>query len=160
MNHADVFRRCAFPHPQGGHAISMVERQLISLRDRNGQLEKQLLELIGWRPAQRWFDRKLHRLTLALLRAPDAALTLAVVQESLRSDFAIPFCAAALVGRAAGEHGLEEMLALQRRFCATISGAWIVHMWDQTPLMSRAPGSVPAAAKPGRLPMCHCLMVA
>ena len=104
MNHADVFSAMRVPHPQGGHAISMVERQLISLRDRNGQLEKQLLELIGYGQHNDGLIEKLHRLTLALLRAPDAALTLAVVQESLRSDFAIPFCAVRWWGAPLGEH--------------------------------------------------------
>lgn len=93
MDHADVFSAMQIPHPQGGHAISMVERQLISLRDRNAQLEKQLAELIGYGQHNDGLIEKLHRLTLALLRAPDAAVTLDVVNESMRSDFAIPFSA-------------------------------------------------------------------
>jgi len=93
MDHADVFSSMRVPHPQGGHAISMVERQLISLRDRNAQLEKQLVELIGYGQHNDTLIEKLHRLTLALLRSPDAATTLAVVHESLRSDFAIPYSA-------------------------------------------------------------------
>lgn len=122
MNHADVFSAMRVPHPQGGHAISMVERQLISLRDRNGQLEKQLLELIGYGQHNDGLIEKLHRLTLALLRAPDAALTLAVVQESLRSDFAIPFCAVRWWGAPLGEHGLEEMRACSDDFRNYIGG--------------------------------------
>ena len=90
MDHADVFSAMRIPHPQGGHAISMVERQLISLRERNTQLEKQLSELIGYGQHNDGLIEKLHRLTLALLRAPDAEVTLDVVVESMRSDFAIP----------------------------------------------------------------------
>lgn len=89
MDHADVFSAMRIPHPQGGHAISMVERQLISLRERNAQLEKQLAELIGYGQHNDGLIEKLHRLTLALLRAPNAEITLAVVSESIASDFAI-----------------------------------------------------------------------
>ena len=91
MDHADVFSAMRIPHPQGGHAISMVERQLISLRERNAQLEKQLADLISYGQHNDGLIEKLHRLTLALLRAPNAEITLAVVLESIRSDFAIPF---------------------------------------------------------------------
>ena len=42
MAHSDVFSAMRVPHPEGNHAISMVERQLISLRERNAKLEKQL----------------------------------------------------------------------------------------------------------------------
>lgn len=90
MDHADVFSAMRIAHPQGGHAISMVERQLISLRERNTQLEKQLSELIGYGQHNDGLIEKLHRLTLALLRASNAEVTLDVVVESMRSDFAIP----------------------------------------------------------------------
>ena len=69
MDHADVFSAMRVPHPQVG-TPSMVERQLISLRDRNSQLEQ--LELIGYGQHNDGLIEKLHRLTLALLRAPDA----------------------------------------------------------------------------------------
>ena len=48
LQHEDVFAALRLPHPQGGHAISMVERQLITLRDRTSRLEQQLAELIGY----------------------------------------------------------------------------------------------------------------
>jgi uncharacterized protein len=91
MDHADVFSAMRIPHPEGGHAISMVERQLITLRERNSRLEKQLAELIGYGQHNDGLIEKLHRLTLALLRAPNAEVTFDVVNESMRSDFAIPF---------------------------------------------------------------------
>lgn len=111
MDYGEVFSSMRIPHPQGGHAISMVERQLISLRERNAQLERQLLELIGFGQHNDGLIEKLHRLTLALFRAPDAALTLAVVEESLRSDFAVPFSAVRWWGGTLGDHRLEATLA-------------------------------------------------
>jgi uncharacterized protein YigA (DUF484 family) len=108
MDHSDVFSAMQVPHPQGGHAISMVERQLISLRERNTKLEQQLTELIGYGQHNDSLIEKLHRLTLALLRAGDAEMTLAVVHESLRSDFAIPFSAARWWGDPISVHAMEE----------------------------------------------------
>lgn len=108
MAHSDVFSAMQIPHPQGGHAISMVERQLISLRERNSKLEKQLSELIGYGQHNDSLIEKLHRLTLALLRAGDAEMTLAVVHESLRADFAIPLSATRWWGEPISTHPLAE----------------------------------------------------
>jgi uncharacterized protein len=93
LENADVFAGMRVPHPEGGHAISMVERQLISLRERTAQLENRIEELIGYGQKNDVLADKMHRLTLALLRALDLATTVAVVQESMQSDFEIPHTA-------------------------------------------------------------------
>ena len=122
MDHADVFSAMRIPHPQGGHAISMVERQLISLRERNTQLEKQLSELIGYGQHNDGLIEKLHRLTLALLRAPNARVTLDVVNESMRSDFAIPFSAVRWWGGQIAESDLEVSTVCSPEFRSYIGG--------------------------------------
>ncbi len=122
MDHADVFSAMRIPHPQGGHAISMVERQLISLRERNTQLEKQLSELIGYGQHNDGLIEKLHRLTLALLRAPNACVTLDVVNESMRSDFAIPFSAVRWWGGQIAESDVEASTVCSPEFRSYISG--------------------------------------
>lgn len=93
VEHNEIFANMRTPHPEGGHAISMVERQLIALRERNVQLEKRISELIGYGQHNDVLADKLHRLTLALIRADDLETTNAVVRESLMSDFRIPFIA-------------------------------------------------------------------
>lgn len=122
MDHADVFSAMRIPHPLGGHAISMVERQLITLRERNTQLEKQLLELIGYGQHNDGLIEKLHRLTLALLRAPDAEVTLDVISESMRSDFAIPFSAVRWWGSSVGDTALEATRASSDELRSYIAG--------------------------------------
>ena len=37
--HADLMSRVVIPHPHSGRAISITERQMLSLRDKNKQLE-------------------------------------------------------------------------------------------------------------------------
>ena len=122
MAHSDVFSAMQIPHPQGGHAISMVERQLISLRERNAKLELQLSELIGYGQHNDSLIEKLHRLTLALLRAGDAEMTLAVVHESLRSDFAIPFSATRWWGEPISTHPLVEARACSSELKSYVGG--------------------------------------
>lgn len=90
---ADVFAALRVPHPEGGHAISMVERQLIALREKNAQLERRVTELIGYGQHNDALADKLHRLTLALLRADSPESTKAVVAESLASDYRVPYVA-------------------------------------------------------------------
>ncbi|MFN3628711.1 MAG: DUF484 family protein [Casimicrobiaceae bacterium] len=93
LEHPELIESLRVPHPEGQHAISIVERQLIALRERNARLERQLAELIGYGHHNDQLIDKMHRLSLALLRAGDAPVTLAVVHESLRSDYAIPYSA-------------------------------------------------------------------
>ena len=122
MAHSDVFSAMQVPHPQGGHAISMVERQLISLRERNAKLEQQLSELIGYGQHTDSLIEKLHRLTLALLRAGDAEMTLAVVHESLRSDFSIPLAATRWWGEPISTHPLVEASACSSELKSYVAG--------------------------------------
>jgi uncharacterized protein len=44
--HADFMATIFTPHPHGGRAISISERQILTLRDRGKQLEGKLRELI------------------------------------------------------------------------------------------------------------------
>ena len=37
--HAELISRMVIPHPHGGRTISITERQMLSLRDKNKQLE-------------------------------------------------------------------------------------------------------------------------
>jgi uncharacterized protein len=77
-------------HPHDGRAVSLVERQVVSLREKNAILESKLRELIVFGSHNDVLADKLHRLTLALLRAEDVDMTMGVLIESLKSDFAIP----------------------------------------------------------------------
>lgn len=78
------------PHPHGTHAISMSERQLLSMRDKVRMLENKLAELIQFGEENDGISEKLHALTLALLtaRAPDELV--AVLNAHLRDGFAVP----------------------------------------------------------------------
>ena len=89
-DYADVVAQIFVPHPHGGHAIPIAERQMLALRDKVYDLEQKLRELIRNGAENDLIAEKLHRSTLALFAAPDLETTLAVLSHSLREDFGVP----------------------------------------------------------------------
>jgi uncharacterized protein YigA (DUF484 family) len=89
-DYADVVAQIFVPHPHGGHAIPIAERQMLALRDKVYELEQKLRELIANGVENDRIGEKLHRSTLALFAAPDLETTLAVLAHSLKEDFAVP----------------------------------------------------------------------
>jgi uncharacterized protein YigA (DUF484 family) len=89
-DYADVLAQIFVPHPHGGHAIPIAERQMLALRDRAYELEQKLRELIRHGTENDEIGEKLHRSTLALFAAPDLETTLAVLSHSLKEDFGVP----------------------------------------------------------------------
>jgi uncharacterized protein YigA (DUF484 family) len=85
--HGAVLARIKLPHQRGSAAISLVERQVLVLRDKHTVLERKLQELIENGRANDAISDRVHRLTRRLLRARDAAGVLAALETSLREDF-------------------------------------------------------------------------
>jgi hypothetical protein len=85
--HPGVLARLRLPHQRGSAAVSLVERQVLVLREKHGTLEKKLLELIENGRANDAITDRMHRLTRRLLRARDFASTIAALETSLREDF-------------------------------------------------------------------------
>jgi uncharacterized protein YigA (DUF484 family) len=93
--HPDFFERHAtlvlglkLPHAVGGAAISLVERQVTMLRQRNGQLERQFKDLVAVAKQNDALVEKIHQLCLNLMRAPTLAARLERLETGLREDFA------------------------------------------------------------------------
>jgi len=86
--HAGVLTRLKLPHHQRGTAaISLVERQVLVLREKHAALEKKLHELIDNGRANEAIVDRVHRLTRRLLRATDVPGLLAALEASLLEDF-------------------------------------------------------------------------
>jgi len=110
-DYADVLAEIFVPHPHGGHAIPIAERQILTLRERNVDLEGRLREMIGNGHANDAIGEKLHRSTLALFASPDLETTLAVLDHSLKEDFAVPEVASRLWGRVPEQSYLPQLAA-------------------------------------------------
>ena len=111
---ADVIAEIFVPHPHGGHAIPIAERQIVALREKNSELEGKLRELMRFGADNDQISEKLHRSTLALIAAPDLETTLAVLYHSLGEDFGIPHVATRLWGKVPEQSYLPELAATSR----------------------------------------------
>jgi uncharacterized protein YigA (DUF484 family) len=111
QEYADLLAEIFVPHPHGGHAIPIAERQIIALREKNGELETRLRDLIRYGAENDAISEKLHRSTLALFAAADLETTLAVLYHSLKEDFGVPHVASRLWGRVPEQSYLPELAA-------------------------------------------------
>ena len=87
---AEFLATIMIPHPHGGRAIPISERQILTLRDKSKQLEDKLRELLTFGEQNDAIGEKLHRLTLALVGARDIDAVIAALHFNLREDFAVP----------------------------------------------------------------------
>jgi uncharacterized protein YigA (DUF484 family) len=108
---ADEVAEIYVPHPHGGHAIPIAERQILALREKNAELAGKLAELVRFGAENDATAERLHRSTLALFSAPDLESTLAVLTHSLREDFAVPHVAVRLWGKVPEQSYLPELAA-------------------------------------------------
>ena len=102
--YADMLAEIYIPHPHGGRAIPISERQILTLRDKGKQLEGKLREVIQFGEENDAIGEKVHRLALALLAASDLQTVIRAVYYNLREDFAVPH----VVLRAWTPHGTVE----------------------------------------------------
>ena len=91
--YADVLADIYIPHPHGGRAIPISERQILTLRERCKQIETRLREIVQFGEENDAIGEKVHRLTLALLTAADLPTLASVIGFNLREDFAVPHVA-------------------------------------------------------------------
>lgn len=84
--HSDLLGSLRLPHVAGG-AVSLVERQVSVLRQKDLKLERKLIELIEVARANDLLAEKIHRLALNLIAAKDLSATLNVIEKSLRTGF-------------------------------------------------------------------------
>jgi len=85
-NHAGLLNSLNLPHATGG-AVSLVERQISVLRQKDIKLERQLKELIDVARANDLLSAKIHELTKQLFAAHDLKTTIIALEEGMRSGF-------------------------------------------------------------------------
>jgi uncharacterized protein len=95
QTHPDFFERNAallaklrLPHLRDmGTTVSLVERQVEVLRERNQSLERKLKELVDVARANDTLADRIHRLSQRLIQAHTLLDTINAVETSLREDF-------------------------------------------------------------------------
>ena len=84
--HASLLRTLNLPHASGD-AVSLIERQVSILRQKDLKLERQLKELIQVARDNDVLVAKIHALALQLIVATDLGKTITAVEAALRSGF-------------------------------------------------------------------------
>jgi uncharacterized protein YigA (DUF484 family) len=84
--HSNLLGSLRLPHVSGA-AVSLVERQVSVLRQKDLKLERKLKELIEVARTNDTLGAKIHQLTLRLLAAKDISETLEAVEAALRTGF-------------------------------------------------------------------------
>ena len=92
-DYAELLAQIYIPHPHGGRAIPIAERQILTLREKSKMLEGKLAELIQFGEENDAIGEKMHRLCLALIPAGDVQAMLQALYYNLREDFAVPHAA-------------------------------------------------------------------
>ena len=84
--HGALLGSLRLPHVAGG-TVSLVERQVSVLRQKDLKLERKLKDLIEVARANDALAGKIHKLALQLLAAENFSETLEYVEDSLRAGF-------------------------------------------------------------------------
>ena len=106
--HADLVANMVVPHPHSGRTISITERQMLALRDKNKQLEGKMGELLQFGEENDAISEKMHRLAVAMIAAKSFQSLLHTLNFHLRDDFAVPHVAVRLWHRPEGSDELPE----------------------------------------------------
>ncbi len=85
--HDGLLSKLKLPHARGAAAVSLIERQVATLREKNLQLETRLRELIDVARGNDVLAAKIHRLACRLIRTRSAEHLLDTLETSLREDF-------------------------------------------------------------------------
>jgi|JRYE01.1.fsa_nt_gb uncharacterized protein YigA (DUF484 family) len=85
--HAPLLAKLKLPHGRGAATVSLVERQVAVLREKNDKLEARLRELIDVARDNDALSGKIHRLACRLLRTRTPATLIDALEASLREDF-------------------------------------------------------------------------
>jgi len=85
-HHSSLLNSLRVPHGSG-EAVSLVERQVSMLRQKEIKLDRRLKDLVEIARANDLLMAKIHELSLQLLAARGLAPTIAAIEEAMRSGF-------------------------------------------------------------------------
>lgn len=88
--HVALLTEINLPHLYDEKTISLTEYQVAALREKNATLESKLLELIQFGEENDALGERVHRFSLALVRADSLDSLLESIYYQLREEFSIP----------------------------------------------------------------------
>ena len=153
-DYAELLAQIYIPHPHGGRAIPIAERQILTLRDRSIKLEGKLAELIQFGEHNDAIGEKMHRLCLALISTDDLQGVLQALYYNLREDFAVPHQVVRVwhsgIGALAGpefapvsDELREYAASLKHPFCGPSANAEVVSWFGEAAAQLRSFACMP-----------------
>jgi uncharacterized protein YigA (DUF484 family) len=112
--HPGLLSRMRVPHDGGGGSISLVERQISVIREKNHKLEARLRELVEVARTNHDLSERVHALALRLIGARGRAAVIEALEGTLRQDFGAADSVVVLFDRAAGPGQQPETRFLRR----------------------------------------------
>jgi uncharacterized protein len=97
--HPELLESISVPHPYGGRAIPLAERQTVALREKLKVTEGRLGEMLQFGEENDAISEKVHRLSVALVGARDFPSLVSSLYFHLREDFAVPHVALRVWGK-------------------------------------------------------------
>jgi uncharacterized protein YigA (DUF484 family) len=91
--HLDLLTEINLPHPHGGRTVSLAERQLVALREKEKMLERKLHELLDYAKENDGLQLKVHQFNCTLFGAQDRDTLQSLVTRTLNEIFAVPHVA-------------------------------------------------------------------
>src|SRR5688500_17823419 len=154
--HPDLLESIHVPHPYGGRAIALSERQTVALREKAKLLEAKLAEMIKYAEENDAISEKVHRLSVALAGARDFPALSHSLYFHLREDFAVPHVALRVWGKAVdGPEGLgvseaqrHEAEAMPGPQCGPAAGSAFAPWFGEAAEHVRSVALVPLGAAP------------
>ena len=151
--HADLVSKIVIPHPHGGRTISITERQMLTLRDKNRGLESKMGELMQYGQDNDAISEKMHRLGISMIAAGTFQSVLHTLNFHLRDDFAIPHFAMRLWDRPKNAEELPEFAevseelqvfaeTLGRPYCGSTSGFETSSWFGEASMQVRSQGLI------------------
>lgn len=131
--HPDLLEVLALPH-DSGKAVSLVERQVSVLRDRNAEMRQRLNSLLESARVNDKLFEKTKRLVLSLIEADSLNEVVEVLYTSLGKDYDIEFfslvllssdirqslCQARVVGQDEAHNQIGTLLRTHRAICGVL----------------------------------------
>ncbi len=98
QTHTSLLTELDLPHTNDEKTVSLTEYQVAALREKNAMLEAKLRELIQFGEENDALGERVHRFSIALLKANSLDALLQAIYYQLREDFAVPHLAMRLWG--------------------------------------------------------------
>lgn len=136
QTHADLFANLQVPHPHAAHAISLGERQILTLRAKAKELEWKLSSLVHNATGNERISRTLTDWCARMLAEDNATRLPAAIVEGLQSLFELPAVTLrlwGLPGLPEGTYVMPQPDADLLRYAESLHTPYCGPLQDQTP---------------------------